>query len=408
MGPGPEEADQAAPAALEGLRVVDISTIIAGPLIGTLMADFGADVIKVEHPEYGDGIRRMGWSADGVSLFSALISRNKRCVTLKLSDPDGAELLKSLLEDADVLIENFRPGTLERWGLGPEVLHELNPGLVIVRTTGFGQTGPYKDRAGFGTLAESISGFAAINGWPDTPPTLPSFALGDGVAGLVGCFATMFALWHREQHDGKGQVIDLSLFEPLFWILGPQASAYDTKELVQGRTGNSAPWMSPRGAYLTSDGHWLGLSGSSQAIAERVARIIGHPELIEEDWYSGHVGRLEHADELDALISEWIGARTKDEVLDAFATGDAAIAPIYSIAEIVEDEHYQARESFIQVPHPDLGSLLMQNMIVRLGRTPGKIRFPGPEKGAHNDEVFGRQLGLGEAQLDGLTARGVI
>ncbi|MBS1679117.1 MAG: CoA transferase [Actinobacteria bacterium] len=394
--------------ALAGLRVIDASTIVAGPLIGTLLADFGADVIKVEHPEFGDGIRRMGWSAEGVSLFSALISRNKRCVTLKLSAPEGAELLKRLVADADVFIENFRPGTLERWGLGPEVLHELNPGLVIVRTTGFGQTGPYKGRPGFGTLAESLSGFAAMNGWPETPPTLPSFALGDSIAGLTGCFATMFALWHREQHGGGGQVIDLSLIEPLFWILGPQASAYEQSGVVQGRTGNSAPWMAPRGAYLTADGKWLGLSGSSQAIAERVVRIIGHPELVEEEWFADHVGRLGHAAELDALISEWIGARTADEVLAAFADGDAAIAPIYSIADIVEDEHFKAREALVDVPHPQLGSLLMQNMIVRLSETPGEIRFPGAEKGAHNEEVFGRDLGLEQAELDDLTERGVI
>ena len=270
----------------------------------------------------------MGWQKDGVSLWWALVGRNKRCVTLTLSDPRGQELMKRLVADADVLIENFRPGTLERWNLGPDVLHELNPGLVIVRTTGFGQTGPYSHLPGFGTLAESISGFAHINGWPDRPPALPPLALGDGIAALTGCSAVMFALWWREHGgEGKGQVIDLSIYEPLFWVLGPQALVYDQLGIVQGRTGNRAPFTAPRNAYLTKDGRWLGLSASAQSIAERVMRIVGRPELIEEPWFADHMGRIEHVDELDEIIQGWIGERTAEEVLAAFAEGEAAIAP---------------------------------------------------------------------------------
>ena len=258
----------AQPLPLEGIRVVDAASLFAGPVIATMLGDFGADVIKVEHPT-GDSLRKLGWQKDGVSLWWALIARNKRSVTLKLSDPKGAEAMKRLLATADVFVENFRTGTLEQWGLGWDVVHELNPRLVMVRTTGFGQDGPYARRPGFGTLAESMSGYAHINGFPDGPPTLPPFALGDSVAALTGAFAAMAALWWRE-HGGTGQAIDLSIYEPLFWILGPQASVYDQLGIVQNRTGNRAPFTAPRNAYQARDGRWLGLSG--QLAVDRRAR----------------------------------------------------------------------------------------------------------------------------------------
>jgi crotonobetainyl-CoA:carnitine CoA-transferase CaiB-like acyl-CoA transferase len=393
---------------LEGLRVVDCATLFAGPVIATLMGDFGADVVKVEHPR-GDGLRSMGWEKDGVSLWWALVGRNKRSVTLKLSEPRGAEILKQLASEADVLIENFRPGTMERWGLGPEVLLELNPGLVMVRTTGFGQTGPYAALPGFGTLAESISGFAHINGWPDKPPALPPFALGDGIAAMTGCAATMFALWWRERGGGgKGQVVDLSIYEPLFWVLGPQALVYDQLGIVQGRTGNRAPFTAPRNAYRTKDGRWLGLSGSAQSIAERVMRICGRDDLIDEPWFADHNGRLEHVDELDEIIQGWIGERTTEEVLAAFAESGGAIAPIYSIEDIVKDPQYAARETITRVPHPKLGSILMQNVITRLTETPGRIDHPGPELGEHNEEIYVGELGLSKAEVAGLEGAGII
>jgi formyl-CoA transferase len=392
---------------LAGLKVVDAATLFAGPVIGCLMGDFGANVVKVEHPR-GDGLRSMGWHKNGVSLWWAFVARNKRCVTLKLSDPRGQELMKRLVADADVLIENFRPGTMERWNLGPDVLHELNPSLVIVRTTGFGQTGPYSARPGFGTLAESISGYAHINGWPDGPPTLPPFALGDGVAALTGTCAAMFALWWREHDSGRrGQVIDLSIFEPLFWMLGPQALVYDQLGIVQGRTGNRAPFTAPRNAYQAKDGRWLGLSGSAQSIAERVMRIVGREDLIEEPWFADHTGRLEHVDELDEVIQAWIGERTTEEVLDAFAEMEGAIAPVYSIADIFEDPQYAARETIATVDHPVLGPLRMQGVVPRLSLTPGRIDHAGPELGEHNQEIYGA-LGLTQEELDELRREGVV
>jgi formyl-CoA transferase len=390
------------------LRVVDAATLFAGPVIASVMGDYGADVVKIEHPE-GDNLRKLGWTKDGVSLWWALVGRNKRSITLALSHPRGQELAKRVLADADVFIEGFRPGTLERWNLAPEVLHDINPGLVIVRTSGFGQTGPYSSLPGFGTLAESISGFAYITGWPDGPPTLPPFGLADGVASLTGVFATMFALWWREHGgDGQGQVIDLSIYEPLFWLLGPQSLLYDQLGIVQERTGNAAPFTAPRNAYRTADGRWLGLSASAQSIAERVMRIVGREDLVAEPWFADHTGRLEHADELDAIIQDWIGQRSADEVLAAFAEHEAAIAPINSIADIFDDPQFQARETITTVEHPKLGPLKMQNVIPRLARTPGRIDHPGPELGEHNDEIYRGELGLGDVELDELRGLGVV
>jgi crotonobetainyl-CoA:carnitine CoA-transferase CaiB-like acyl-CoA transferase len=396
------------PLPLSGLKVVDAATLFAGPVIATIMGDYGADVVKIEHPR-GDTLRTLGWSKDGVSLWWALVGRNKRSITLDFAQDRGQELAKRILTDADVFIEGFRPGTLERWNLAPAALHELNPGLVIVRTSGFGQTGPYKNLPGFGTLAESISGYAYMNGWPDGPPTLPPFALADGVASLTGAFAVMYALWWREHGgNGQGQVIDLSIYEPLFWILGPQPLVYDQLGIVQERTGNAAPFTAPRNAYRAKDGRWLGLSASAQSIAERLMKIVGRDDLVEELWFQDHTGRLEHADELDAIIQEWVGGHTTEEVLAAFAEHEAAIAPINSIADIFEDPQYAARETITTVEHPTLGPLKMQNVIPKLDQTPGRIDHPGPELGAHNREVYVGELGLTDEDLAELVEQGVV
>ena len=389
------------PAPLSGIKVIDCATLFAGPVIASLMADYGADVIKVEHPR-GDPVRYMGPRVGDVSMWWAVLARNKRCVTLKLSDPRGADVLKELLREADVFVENFRPGTLERWGLGPDVLHELNPGLVIVRTTGFGQTGPYADRPGFGTLAEAMSGFAHINGWPDKPPSLPPLALGDHIAGLTGCFAVMFALWWREHGGaGAGQVIDVSIFEPLFWMLGPTAAAYDRFGIVPERAGNATPLLTPRNTYQSSDGRWLALSGSSPSIAKRVMRLVGRADLADAPWFEDTAARAEHAEEIDTAIAEWIAARTLEETLEAFAVAEGAIAPVYSIADIFEDPQYRARETITEFDDPRLGKLKLQNVIPRMEGTPGAINHLGPDLGEHTDEVY-LELGITAERLAGL------
>jgi crotonobetainyl-CoA:carnitine CoA-transferase CaiB-like acyl-CoA transferase len=387
--------------------VIDAGVLFAGPVIGTLLADFGADVVKIEHPK-GDALRTLGWQKDGVSLWWAFVSRNKRLVSIDLGEPEGAQLLKELIGTADVFIESFRPGTLERWGIAPDVLHAINPRLVIVRTSGFGQTGPYSPRPGFGTVAESISGFAHINGQPDGPPTLPPFALGDGVASLFGTFATMFALWHREQHRAPGQVIDLAIYEPLFWLLGPQSLVYDQLGIVQNRMGSSTDWTAPRNAYRASDGRWLGLSASSQSIAERVMRLVGHPEVVTEPWFADHAGRVEHQQDLDEYIGVWIAQRTSDEVIAAFEAEQAVIGPIYSIADIVKDPQFLARETVTVVDDPRLGPTRVQNAIPRLVDTPGKVRHLGGDMGQHNREILGGELGHSDVELERLRSAGVI
>ena len=392
---------------LKGLRVIDAAVLFAGPVIGTLLGDFGADVIKIEHPR-GDALRGLGWQKNDVSLWWAFVNRNKRTVAIDFSKAEGAALLRELASTADVLIESYRPGTFERWGLGPDVLHALNPRLVMVRTSGFGQTGPYSPRPGFGTVAESISGYAHINGQPDGPPTLPPFALGDGVASLFGTFATMFALWHRDVHGAPGQVVDLAIYEPLFWLLGPQALVYDQLGIVQGRTGSSTEWTAPRNAYQSSDGRWLGLSASSQSIAERVMRLVGYPEVIDEPWFADHTGRVEHQKELDRFIGGWIAEHSRDEVLAAFEAQQAVIGPIYSIADIFEDPQYLARETITTVDDPILGPARIQNAIPRLVDTPGRVRYLGGRLGQHNEEVLGKELGHQPAELERWLRDGVI
>ena len=392
---------------MAGLRVIDAATLFAGPIVATLLGDFGADVIKVEHPG-GDSLRNLGWEKDGVSLWWAVVNRNKRAVTLKLSHDLGREAMLRLVDGADVLVENFRPGTMERWGLGWEVLHERNARLVMVRVTGFGQTGPYRERAGFGTLAESMSGFAHINGHPDGPPTLPPFALADGITGLSGALLTLAALRARDLADGRGQMIDLSIYEPIFWLLGPQATVYDQLGLVQGRSGNRAPFTAPRNAYLSRDGVWLGLSGSSQSTAERTVRLVGRPEMAEQDWFANHAGRLQHQDELDQAIGAWVAERNAREVIASFSEAGAAIAPILDIAGIFEDPQFLHNETITTVEDPVLGPIRMQNLIGRLSATPGRVRTTGPSLGEHNDEILGNLIGYGEAALRHMAEEGVI
>lgn len=393
---------------LDGIRVIDCATLFAGPLAATILGDYGADVIKVEHPT-GEGMRSMTTTPEGYSLWWAFVARNKRCVTLKLSDSEGAQVMRELIEGADVLIENFRPGTLEKWGLGPEVLHQINPGLVITRVTGFGQTGPYSQRPGYGTLAEAMSGFAYVNGWPDKPPSLPPFALGDGIAAMATVSATMFALWWRDMGAGagRGQVVDMSIYEPLFWINGPQVSIYEKLGEIPIRQGNQVPHTVPRNVYQTSDGHWVALSASTPNVSNRVAKIIGRPDLLEQPWYGTHSGRVEHRDEVDTLVSDWIGARTRDEVLSKFDEGNGAIAAVYSVADIAKDPHYQYRESFTTVMHEEHGPITMQNLIARLESSPGEVRFPGAALGQHNNEVYSA-LGISPERIAALAKAEVI
>ncbi|MFF3553922.1 CaiB/BaiF CoA transferase family protein [Streptomyces tsukubensis] len=398
------------PGPLAGTLVLDLATLFAGPLAATVLGDFGAEVIKVEHPAKGDPSRTHGPAKDGHGLWWKMLGRNKKAVTCDLGTEEGAELLRALAADADVLIENFRPGTLERWGLAPEELRRINPRLVIARVTGFGQFGPYARRPGFGTLAESMSGFAAATGEPDGPPTLPPFGLADGIAALTCVNAILMALRHRDtgQGDGRGQIVDLAIIEPLVTLLGPQPMIWDQLGRVQERTGNRSVNNAPRNTYRTRDGRWVAVSTSAQNIAERVMRLVGHPEVIDEPWFSGGAGRAAHADLLDAHVGDWIAARDATEVVDAFEAAQAAVALVYDIRDVFDDPQYRALDTVTTVDDPDLGPLRMQNVLFRLSETPGSIRSTGAAVGAHNAEVYGERLGLGPDDLDRLHAKGVI
>jgi crotonobetainyl-CoA:carnitine CoA-transferase CaiB-like acyl-CoA transferase len=391
--------------ALGGLKVVDAATLFAGPLAATMLGDFGADVLKIEHPR-GDPARTHGYAKNGVGLWWKTLGRNKRAVTLNLSKPEGQEVFGRLAADADVVIESFRPGTLERWNLGYETLSEANPGLVLARVTGFGQFGPYKNRPGFGTLAESMSGFAHVTGQPDGPPTLPPFGLADGIAALATAFAVMTALRARDL-TSRGQIVDMAIIEPIFTILGPQPTAYDQLGVVQQRSGNRSVNNAPRNTYKTKDGHWVAVSASAQSIAERVMRLVGHPEYIDEPWFASGSERAKHADELDAAVQDWISSRTQEEVVRAFEEVSAAVAPIYDIEGIMQDPQYAALNSIITLDDPELGPLKMQNVLFRLSETPGEVRSTGPRLGEHNAEVY-RELGIGEVELRELAEKGVV
>ncbi|MFD5679312.1 MULTISPECIES: CaiB/BaiF CoA transferase family protein [Streptomyces griseus group] len=393
---------------LDGIRVIDASTILAGPLCAQLLGDFGAEVVKIEHPVAGDGMRGHGKSRNGIPLWWKELSRNKRTVGLSLSDPDGAEIFRRLVGGADVLVENFRPGTLERWGVGPDVLHEINPALVIVRITGFGQQGPYASRAGFGTLAEAMSGFAHLTGEPDGPPTLPAFGLADTICGIAASSAATMALYHRDRDpQGRGQVVDMSLIEPIMAAVGPAPTVYDQLGIVEQRHGNRSTNNAPRNTYRTGDGHWVAVSTSAQRIAERVLELVGHPEVVEEEWFATGHGRAQHAELLDTLVGGWISERTRDEVVSRFTEAGAAVAPVYDARDLVDDPHVRATGMLTTVEDEDFGPLLMHNVMWRMSRTPGRIRHTGRALGADTDEVLG-ELGLDPDKVAELRRRDAV
>jgi crotonobetainyl-CoA:carnitine CoA-transferase CaiB-like acyl-CoA transferase len=394
---------------LHGIRVLDISTVYAAPITAMLLGDFGADVVKVEHPR-GDPARSHGANKDGYGLWWKVISRNKRCVTLNLGMPEGQQLLRDLIRDADVLIENFRPGVLEKWNLGPEQLHAINPALIMLRVTGFGQTGPYAKRRAFGTLAEAMSGFAHQTGEEDGPPTLPPFGLADGVTGITGAYAVMTALYHRatSKGEGRGQVIDMSLLEPLVGILGPGPTALDQLGVVAGRHGNRSPNNAPRNAYLTSDDRWVAISASANSVAERVMRLVGRPDIVEQPWFESAGERSRNGELLDEAVAKWIAARPLREVTEEFERVGAALAPIYDVEQLMNDPHVIDRDTITTVDDEDLGPIKMQNLMFRMQRTPGSIRFPGRRLGQDNEQFYRESLGLNCEHVAALESKGVL
>ena len=391
---------------LAGLCVLDVSTLFAGPMAAMHLGDMGADVVKVEHPRRPDPSRGHGATKDGVNLWWKTLGRNKRAVTADLSSPGGREVLERLAARADVMIENFRPGTLERWGLGYDVLSAANPGLVLARVSGFGQVGPYRSRPGFGTLAEAMSGFAAMTGEPDGPPTLPPFGLGDGIASLATAYAVMVAL-HARAASGRGQVVDVAIIEPILAMLGPQITRWDQLGTVQPRTGNRSANNAPRNTYRTSDGHWLAVSTSAQSIAERVMTLVGRPDLAAEPWFATGATRALHADELDAAVGGWIAGRSRDEVVAAFEAAQAAVAPVYDASDIVADPQFQALGTIQEIDDPELGPMRMQGPLFRLSDDDAVLSFTGRAHGADTDAVL-TELGYTSEQVTALREAGAV
>jgi crotonobetainyl-CoA:carnitine CoA-transferase CaiB-like acyl-CoA transferase len=391
--------------ALAGLRVVDCSRLIAGGVLATVLADHGADVIKVEHPKAGDPLRT--WLRGAGELWWKVYARGKRSVTLNLADPRGQALFRRLVRDADVLVENFVPGTFERWGLGWEALAAENPRLVFARVSGWGQEGPYRDRPGFGSMVEAMSGFAATTGPADAPPTLPSFPMADMVAALAGVGAVLAALRHRDQVSGRGQVVDIALYEPLLSVLGPDAARHALDGTVRERCGNRSDNASPRGTYRTRDGKWVALSASTPASAAALFGALDLGHLLDDPRFATNDARVAHNDLVDAALQRAIGARTLGEMQDLFRRADLTAAPVYDIADIAKDPHVAARGVLVDVPDPDLGSVRMVTPAPRLGATPATIRWPGPPLGAHNREVYGA-LGVTDGELERLRRDGVV
>ncbi|MDE0721013.1 MAG: CoA transferase [Dehalococcoidia bacterium] len=396
---------------LAGLKVLDLSIIVAGGTASSLMADFGAEVVKVERPGTGDPLRNWGPFANGVSLWWKVHSRNKKSITLNLGTPEGQDLLKRLVVEADVLIEGFRPGAMEKWGLGPDDLLAVNPKLVMLRYSGFGQTGPYKDRPGFGTIAECMSGYIGMTGFPDTPPNLPPIPLADEIAGVFGAMAGMMALYHRDASgnpDTKGQVVDVSLFEPLFRLCIPHITMFDMLGINRERVGNDFPDAAPRNLYKTGDDRWLGLSATSQSTFESLAKAMGMPDLIDRPEFKDNAARLDNRVILNDELQGWLGQRDLQETMDQLIPSGGVVGPVYDAPQIMADPHYLAREDIIDIDDPELGKTKMLGVVPKFSETPGSVQHAGPTVGEHNQHIYSSWLGLPADKLSQLSEEGTI
>lgn len=394
---------------LEGLRVLDLATIIAGPLAATLLADYGADVLKVELPKVGDGARNFGPFRDGKSLWWKAINRNKKFMTLDMRRPDGVEIVKKLLTRFDVVVENFRPGTLDRWGLTKEVMWEINPRLVILRTTGFGQDGPYSDRPAFARVFEAMSGLTFITGEPDGEPMHVGYPIGDAIGGLFGAIGILAACWKRaKDRDAPGEEIDLSLCEGTLRLLDFLPIEYDQTGVVRGRSGNRNQYSAPSAVFKTRDGHWVSLSGSTNAMFANNCRAIGRPELPDDPRFRTNQDRVNHGDELNAIFSDWCSTHDLDTVLAAFRAAEGTLGPIYSIDQIVADPQIVARQAIAPVADADFGQVAMPTVVPRFTRDPARNRHTAGALGCDTAEILSDWLGLSEDEQTQLRASGVV
>lgn len=400
------EADRSRARPLQGIRVLDLSTVIAAPLTGMILGDYGADVIKLEHPKHGDPARSHGDSRRGTPLWWLMLARNKKSVTLYLGDPDGQRIFRRLAASADVILENFRPGIMESWGLGYEDLARDNPRLVMAHISGFGRTGPLSTEPGFGTIGEVMSGFAFRNGDPTGPPLLPPFGLADGVTGICGALAIVTAL-HERTRSGRGQEVDLTIIEPLLTLLEPQLLTQDQAGRTLTRTGNQAEMNAPRGLYLAADNQWVAISASTVSTASRLMTLLGAEALTAQPWFASASGRRAHCDEIDGAINDWVSIRDAADIVDALRAAGVPVARVLSAADILGDPQYGAIGSLATVPDPRLGDVRMPNVLFRMSETPGGIDWLGPNLGEHTDEVL-REYGIDEQERERLREHWII
>ena len=392
---------------LAGIKVIEMGTLIAGPFGARLLAEFGADVIKIEVPKKGDPIRNWRELHKGTSLWWYVQSRNKRCITLDCAVPDGLAVLKTLLAEADVLVENFRPGTLEKWGLTKEVLADINPHLIVSRISGFGQTGPYSQRPGFGAIGESMGGFRYLTGYPGQAPTRVGISLGDSVAGLYSVIGIMMALYHRDVRNGGGQEIDVALYEAVFSLMESMVPEFDQKQVIRERSGSVLPGIAPSNVYPTNDGKYAVIAANGDAIVQRLLRLMGRDDLLDDERFASNAQRVQNMAFIDGLISDWSMSMDLAQCLAALNASGIPAGPIYSIQDIFEDPQYKARDMILEVPHPEFGLLKVPGIVPKLSKTPGSVQWLGPKLGEHNLEVL-RQIGLSDAQIAQMAAQGVI
>ncbi|MGU3498545.1 CaiB/BaiF CoA transferase family protein [Mycobacterium sp. C31M] len=393
---------------LSGVRVLDLATLAAAPLAATYLGEYGADVIKIEEPRNGDPIRTWGNQRDGVGLMWKSVSRNKRSITLNLRVSAGQDIVRRLVAQADVVIVNTRPQTLQKWGLDYASLRAVNDRIVMLHITGFGLSGPKSQRPGFGTLGEAMSTFAHVTGEKGGPPTLPPFMLADGVASLNAAYAVMMALYHRDVHGAGGQLIDINLVDPLARLLEQNLLGYDQLGIVTERSGNRWDISAPRNTYQTSDGKWLAMSGSSPTLALRVFKAIGRDDLVSDDDFSDPQRRLARAAEVDAVVAEWVAGQTLSDAMAIFDAAEVAACPVYDVADMVADEQLKHREVFVSVPDEELGAMTVQAPVPRFSGDDARLEHLGPRLGEHNAEVYGELLGLDQDDIDKLRADGVL
>jgi formyl-CoA transferase len=392
---------------LAGLRVIELGTLLAGPFCGQLLGDFGAEVIKIEPPGQGDPMRVWGREkANGKSLWWPVVARNKKAITLDLRQPEGQELLKSLVAESDFLLENFRPGTMEKWGLGWNELSAINPRLIMIRVSGFGQTGPYSRQAGFGAIGEAMGGLRYVVGDPSTPPSRMGISIGDSLAATFACIGALSALHHRHQ-TGQGQVVDSAIYEAVLNMMESLITEYDKVGFIRERTGAILPNVAPSNVYKTSDGLVL-IAANQDTVFGRLAEAMGQPGLASDPRYATHGARGANQQELDAMVERWTQSLTTRQVLDLMDQHGVPAGLIYRAPEMLDDPHFKARDAIVSVPHPDFGELRMQNVAPKLSATPGSVRSPSPELGQHNDEVFLKVLGLAAQRYAELKSRKVI